>query len=243
MWLCSMRIGIVGGTGAMGKGLALRWCQKHKISVGSRDLAKASSRASNYNRIAKGFYGDRMKERIEGNLNAETIRTSDVVVVALPAEHMIEIIRETKTQLRPEQVVVSTVVSMIREERLFKYLPLSSGQSTGLSAAELIAKEIEPVQVVSAFETIPASYLADLNLALNMDVLISGNDEDALQIVSDLVRDIPNLRPLRVGPLANSRLVEPITPLLLNVAILNNLREPSIRVVHDHHQISRNGAH
>ena len=226
-----LRIGIIGGTGSMGKGLALRWCPKHEIILGSRDLAKAVSVARNYNSIARGFYGNEIGERIQGNLNTEIIKMSNLVVVALPPQHTIEIMRQTKSQLTAQQVIVSTIVPMKREGKLFKYLPFASDSPTPLSAAELIAKEIDPVKVVSAFQTVPASYLADLDSTLNIDVLISGDNEDALGLISDLVRDIPNLRPLRVGPLANSRLVESITPLLLNAAILNRLKDPSIRIV------------
>jgi hypothetical protein len=66
---------------------------------------------------------------------------------------------------------------------------------------------------------------------LNVDVLLSGNDERALETATKLIHDIPNLRSLRVGPLTNSKLVESITPLLVNAAILNNLKDPSIRIV------------
>lgn len=215
----------------MGKGLALRWYPHHEIYLGSRDPDKARSVARNYDGIARGYYGDQMRKRIQGNLNTEIIEISDIIVVTLPAQHMYETLQQIRTQLKPGQVVVSTVVPMTRERRLFKYLPFSSEGSAFLSAAEVIAKEVEPAPVVSAFQTVPASYLADLDSILNIDVLISGDNEDALRVVSDLVHDIPNLRPLRVGPLANSKLVESMTPLLLNAAVLNNLKDPSIRIV------------
>lgn len=216
----------------MGKGLALRWSLKHEIYLGSRYQDSAKSVARSYDSIAKGHYGPKMKGKIEGNLNIEIVKRSDVVVVAVPSQHAVEVVRYLRPRLTSEQVVVSTVVPMKRERGLFKYRPLpSEGGSAQLSAAEAMAREIQPFPVVSAFQTVPASYLADLDSVLNIDVLISGDGEGALEVVSSLVRDIPNLRPLRVGPLANSGLVESITPLLLNAAILNNLRDPSIRIV------------
>ncbi len=227
-----MRIGIVGGTGNMGKGLALRWSLNHEIYLGSRYQDNARSVARSYSSIARGYHGERMRGRIEGGLNPEIVRFSDVVVVAIPSQYATEVMRNVKTSLRPEQAVISTVVPMTRVRGLFEYRPFPSEQgSAPLSAAEMIAKEIAPTPVVSAFQTVPASYLADLDSILNIDVLISGDSEEALEVASDLVREIPNLRPLRVGPLVNSRLVESITPLLLNAAVLNNLREPSIRIV------------
>ncbi len=227
-----MKVGIVGGTGNMGKGLALRWSLKHEIYLGSRYPDSARSVAQNYSRIAKGYYGNRMKGKIEGNLNAEVVKGSDVAVMTVPAQCAPEVARQVRASLRPEHTVISTVVPMRREGRLFKYDPFSSEQGSGLlSAAEIIAREVEPIPVVSAFQTVPASYLADLDSVMNIDVLVSGDFEPGLETVFDLVREIPNLRPLRVGPLATSRLVESVTPLLLNAAILNNLKEPSIRIV------------
>jgi predicted dinucleotide-binding enzyme len=99
------------------------------------------------------------------------------------------------------------------------------------SAAEVIQDVVKPAYVVSAFQTVPASYLYNIDSVLNIDVLLAGDDELSLAKVGSIVRDIPNLRPLRVGPLENSKFIESITPLLLNVAILNDLRDPSIRVV------------
>jgi predicted dinucleotide-binding enzyme len=78
---------------------------------------------------------------------------------------------------------------------------------------------------------VPAGYLNNIDSVLNIDVLIASDHANATATVSDLIRDMPNLRPLRVGPLANSKLIESLTPLLLNAAILNKLREPAIRIV------------
>jgi NADPH-dependent F420 reductase len=228
----SLRIGIVGGTGNMGKGLALRLTKKHDIILGSRDANRAKAVAEEYYQIAKGFYGIDMQGEITGDLNEAVARSSDVVIVAVPPQSAVETAQRIKNNLRPDQVVISTVVPMEREKKLFKYKPFTDErQITPISGAEIIAENVQPVPVVSAFQTVPASYLADLDSILNIDVLISGDNEHALEVASQLIRDIPNLRPLRVGPLSNSRLVESITPLLLNAAILNNLKDPSIRIV------------
>jgi 8-hydroxy-5-deazaflavin:NADPH oxidoreductase len=99
------------------------------------------------------------------------------------------------------------------------------------SAAEFIQDTVAPARVVSAFQTIPAQYLNDINGILDLDVLIAGDDKAAVDAVMGLVKDIPGLRPLRVGPLENSKWVESLTPLLLNASILNKLHDPSIRIV------------
>jgi NADPH-dependent F420 reductase len=181
-------------------------------------------------RIAEDFYGQDASGRITGNSNSTVIKESDVVVIAVPPLYVREFTRQIRADCRPDHIVITTVVPMRKEGGLFRKPLETENQASHLSEAEIIAGEIQVAPVVSAFQTVPASYLANLNSILNIDVLISGDDERALDITSQLVRDIPNLRPLRVGPLLNSRLVESITPLLLNAVILNKLSDPSIRI-------------
>jgi NADPH-dependent F420 reductase len=217
----------------MGRGLALRLALMHDIWLGSRRVEKAETVSREYESVARGFYGNRMKGSIKGVVNSDVPPLVEVVVLTLPAKYAIETVRQVKDKLTPQHVIISTIVPMAREGKLFAYSPMVVSGKIGLekSAAELVADELGNVPVVSAFQTVPASYLGDLDSVLNIDVLVSGHDEHALQTVTKIVQDIPNLRALRVGPLSNSKLVESITPLLLNAAILNNLKDPSIRIV------------
>lgn len=217
----------------MGRGLALRWALMHEIWLGSRRIEKAETVSREYESVARGFYGNRMKGHIKGVVNSDIPPLVEVVVLTLPPKFAIETVRQIKGKLTSQHVVVSTIVPMARQGKLFTYSPVvvSSKAASEQSAAELVADEVENVPVISAFQTVPASYLGDLDSVLNVDVLISGQDEHALQTVTKMAHDIPNLRALRVGPLSNSKLVESITPLLLNAAILNNLKDPSIRIV------------
>ena len=228
-----MRIGIVGGTGSMGRGLALRWALMHDVWLGSRRIEKAETVSREYESVARGFYGNRMKGSIKGVLNSDIPPLVEVVVVTLPPRYAIDTVRQIKEKLTPQHVIISTIVPMAKEGKLFTYSPIVASGKTGLekSAAELVAEEVGNVPVISAFQTVPASYLGDLDSILNVDVLLSGHDERALQTATKIIHDIPNLRALRVGPLSNSKMVESITPLLLNAAILNNLKDPSIRIV------------
>ena len=162
------------------------------------------------------------------------MKESELVVVTLPPKATIPALTDLKAHLDHEQIVISTVVPMQRREKLFYFASLDAGGGyvpEGKSAAEVIQEIIKPVPVVSAFQTVPAAYLNNIDAVLNIDVLIAGDDEFSITMVSKLVRDIPNLRPLRVGPLENSKWIESFTPLLLNAAILNGLHDPSIRIV------------
>jgi len=228
-----VRIGIFGGTGNMGRGLAVRWALKHEVLVGSRSLGKAQRIAGELNRLARGFYQSEMRGGIAGVANADAAREAEVIVVALPPGVTVPALEELRGHLRPEGIVVSTVVPMARRGGLFYFSAISSEglAGEGASAAEVVREVVKPVPVVSAFQTVPAAYLSNIDAVLNVDVLIAGDDDLAITVVSRLVRDIPNLRPLRVGPLENSKWIESLTPLLLNAAVLNGLHDPSIRVV------------
>ncbi len=217
----------------MGRGLALRWALMHEVWLGSRRAEKAESVSHEYESVARGFYARRMKGAIKGAVNSEIPPLADVVVLTLPPQHAIDTVRQIKDKFNPEQVVISTIVPMTKQGKLFTYSPVITTEeaTSERSAAELVADELQNVPVVSAFQTVPASYLGDLDSVLNVDVLLSGNDEHALEIVTKITQEIPNLRALRVGPLSNSKFVESITPLLLNAAILNRLKDPSIRIV------------
>jgi NADPH-dependent F420 reductase len=229
-----LKIGIIGGTGQMGRGLALRWAKKHDIIIGSRSSDKARKTAKELTKIAIGFYQNRMHGSIKGAPNSAAIKESKVVVVAIPPAATFPFISESREYFNPEQIVVSTVVPIKKREKLYVYTPISvkgAIRDEGKSAAELIQELVKPTPVVSSLHTVPAAYLNNLDAVLNIDVFVSGNDDSASNRVAKLICEIPNFRPLKVGPLQNSRLIESITPLLLNTAILNNLKDPSIRVI------------
>lgn len=218
----------------MGRGLTVRWALKHDILVGSRSPDKARRIAKEQENIARGFYQTEIQGSITGYVNREVVEKSEVVAVTLPSEAIFQILTELKPHFQPNQAVVSTVVSMKKRKGLFHYTPLLGEETDRYrekSAAEIIQDLIEPTPVVSAFQTVPATYLNNIDSVMNIDVLVASNHDQATALISRLIRDIPNLRPLNVGPLENSKLIESLTPLLLNAAILNNLQEPSIRVV------------
>jgi len=218
----------------MGGGLSVRWALKHDVILGSRSLEKAIEISKEQESVARGFYQAEMKGSIGGALNCDAALESDVVVVALPCAGIVGVLGQIKKCFRADQTVLSVVVPMEKHKGLFNYVPLATEQIEqyrGLSAAEVIQKIVAPTPVVSAFQTVPAAYLDNVDSIMNIDVLVAGDNPNSIALVSNLITDISNLRPLRVGALANSALIESLTPLLLNVAVLNGLKEPSIRIV------------
>jgi NADPH-dependent F420 reductase len=228
-----LRVGILGGTGNMGRGLTVRWALKHDILLGSRSIEKATAIAREQERIARGFYQAEIRGSIIGVVNREAVEKSDVVVVTLPPEAVVPTMTELRAHLHPKQIVLSTVVSMQKRKGLLAYAPLAQNERgpQTKSAAEILQEIVAPMPVVSAFQTVPATYLNNIDSIMNIDVLVASDNKQAVASASKLISDIPNLRALYVGSLENSRLIESLTPLLLNAAILNNLKDPSIRVV------------
>jgi NADPH-dependent F420 reductase len=227
-----MRICILGGTGSMGRGLALRWVTKHDIVLGSRKQEKAGRIANEVRNIARGFYLNEMKGSVLGMTNQNAVGDSDIVILAIPPGAVIPVMKDLKPYFKEGQIVVSTVVPMRRGKKLFYFESLEPDrEGESRSAAEVVAEIVDPIPVVSAFQTVPAAFLNNIDAILNIDVFLCGNDETSIVIVSRLVRDIANLRPLKAGPLQNSKWVESFTPLLLNAAVLNGLKDPSVRIV------------
>jgi NADPH-dependent F420 reductase len=212
----------------MGRGLTIRWAQKHDVILGSRSLEKAQMTSEKLSKIAEGYYQNHYHGSINGLINKEAIQEAKVIVICIPPNATIELVKKLEKDLGEDQTIISTVVPMTKKNSLFYFSPISEKSE---SAAEIIQQIVEPTPVITAFQTIPASYLNNIDAVLNLDVLIAGDDELSVAVVSGLVSDIENLRPLYVGPLNNSKFIESITPLLLNAAILNNLKDPSIRVV------------
>ena len=78
-----MKVGIIGGTGGMGKGFAIRWCKDHNVVIGSRDAERASVSAQEYTQLAKEAYGE-INGNITGTDNASVAKEADVLVLSIP---------------------------------------------------------------------------------------------------------------------------------------------------------------
>ena len=82
-----MKIGIIGGTGGMGKGFALRWCNKHEILIGSRDSSRAVSIAEEYTKTAKEIFNSE-NVSISGIDNLNVAKNSDVLLLSIPYDNI-----------------------------------------------------------------------------------------------------------------------------------------------------------
>jgi len=216
-----LRIALVGGTGNQGPGLALRWALAgHEVLIGSRRAEKAA-------RVAGELRGELEKAGVEyefgHGVNPDVVSEADVVVFTIPFEGVRPTCEILRDRIKPGTVVISPVVPIVKADfGLTAELPPEG------SAAELIATMIPHARVVAAFHTVSANLLRAIPKPVPGDVVVCGDDEEAKRIVMGLVRDIPELRPLDGGPLAYSRALEMLTPLLITMG--RRIKRPDLGV-------------
>ncbi len=225
-----MKIGIVGGTGGMGEGFALRWCLKHDIIIGSREAQKAKEAAENYTNTAKQAYGldTTIAGSITGDDNISLAKNCDMLILSIPYEFIDDMCGKLASQVRSDCIVVSPIVPMTRTDTGFIYIPLEQGKKP---AAEMVAERMAPrSRVVSAFHTISEVKLKKVGMSLDADTYICCDDQNVVARLSQLVSEISGLRPVYLGPLSLTYQAEVLTPMLLNAAKQNKMKHPGIKL-------------
>ena len=199
-------LAFLGGTGPEGRGLALRLAAAGDPAIiGSRDAGRAATAAEELLQLAPGT-------NISGADNAQASAQADVVFLAFPYEGQ----RATLEQLQ-DALAGKVVVDVIA--------PMSFQRGQGASAVEVEAgsaaqeaQELLPDSlVVSAFQNISAEELQQPDTVMDGDVIVCSDHAEAKNLVMSLVSKIPGLRPVDGGGLANSKYVEQITPMLVNI--------------------------
>lgn len=204
-------IAILGGSGALGFGLAARFAHSGiPVVVGSRDASRAAEAAARVGQLTGAA-------AVVGVDNAEAAREAGVVLLTVPFATQAATLKSLRDTLRPGQVVVDCSVPLATAVggRPTRMLGVWEG-SAGQQAAALLP---DGVGVVSALHTVSAASLADLDHPLSEDVLICGDDRPDKRRVAALIDRIAGLRTVDAGPLENSRVVESLTALLIGMNI------------------------
>jgi len=200
---------IVGATGALGFGLALRLATAGvPVVIGSRRPDAAAETADKLR--------DRVPEaQVEGLENTEAVARGSIVVLSVPFRAQSENLTNLKTALEPGQILVDATVPLAAavSGKATRLLGVPQG-SAAQQAQEMVP---EGVEVVSALHTVSAAVLADLDHELDEDVLVAGDRKEPKKRVAELIARIPGLRPVNAGRLETARLVESLTPLLISV--------------------------
>jgi NADPH-dependent F420 reductase len=203
-------IAILGGTGDQGLGLALRFAQAGRsVVIGSRKAERAVAAAEEVRDRVPGA-------RVEGFENPEASARARLVILSVPFEHSAPTLKGLREVLRPGQTIVSMAVPLATAigDAAVRTLGIWQG-----SAAELVADLVpEGVAVVSAFQNVSAHRLQQLDEPVECDVIVSGAKGPREDVMA-LCALVPGLRAVNGGPLANARIVEAMTALLIGLNV------------------------
>jgi 8-hydroxy-5-deazaflavin:NADPH oxidoreductase len=201
-----MRIGVLGGTGPAGLGVAGRLAAGgHDVVLGSRDAARAQAAVDGL----RERWGDRVATLRAGDNAAAAAQ--DVVVIATVWDAAVPTAAELKDVL-DGKIVVSIANALEKRGRTFH--PVLSEEGSIAAAVQAAAPG---ARVVAALQHVPAAALRDLDTDLESDVLVAGDDDEARLVVADLLEEMPGLRVLDAGALANALGIETFAAALLTV--------------------------
>lgn len=201
-----MKLAFVGGTGPEGLGLAMRLAHAgHEVAIGSRSAERGQQAA------------DTIREKVPaaragGGRNEDVVGDADVVFLTFPYSGQ----RDTLQSLGPllDGKVVCNVVAPLEFRQGIGAVALDLD---GRSAAQESAAQLPAARVVSAFQNLSAEKLMDLDHPLEADVLVCGRDAEAKACIIDLANQMAGVRGIDAGGLSQSRYVEMLTSLLINL--------------------------
>ena len=211
-----MRIGVVGGAGKEGRGMALRWARAgHEVFIGSRDAERARASAEELSA--------EVGRPLQGGDNASAVSASEVVVLSVPYSAHASTLQGLKTELAG-RVLIDITVPLQPPKVTSVNLP--AGQSAALEAQQILGAD---TPVVAALHHVSAVHLRDLEHAIDCDVLACSDDKAALERALTLIRDL-GVRAFDAGPLRNAIALESLTPILLHMNRSLKGRSVGIRI-------------
>ncbi|HZS51503.1 MAG TPA: NADPH-dependent F420 reductase [Bryobacterales bacterium] len=209
-------IAIVGGTGAEGFGLALRFAAAGaRVFIGSRDKSRAQAAAA---RIPGA----------EGRLNPDAVREAEIVILTVPLAAQISTLKSLRQSFRSGAILVDATVPLEAAigGRVSRTLGLWAG-----SAAQQASQHIpEGVSVVAAFHSLSAELLQAAGRPIESDVLLCGDNAEAKKAVCELIELLPEARAIDAGPLENARLLESLAALLISLNIRHKAKHAGVRI-------------
>lgn len=213
------KLSIIGGTGALGGGLAVRWAGAgYPVVLGSRSSEKAA-------RAAQKIDTGNNAHPVHGTDNKSAAARSDIVIITVPFANHSAILQEISSVIAGKIVVDATVPLMPPKVGTVQ-LP------TAGSAASLTQDALgERADVVAAFHNVAADKLRNPG-PIDCDVLVCGNKKTARQRVIKLVEAL-GMRGLHAGPIANSAAAEALTSVIITINRLYKVDGAGIRITGD----------
>lgn len=213
----NLSICVVGGTGAEGSGLALRWARAgHRVTIGSRDGPKAEATARELNAMLGA-------DRIVGARSDDGVAAADVVVLTVPFTAQMPTILGLKDRLAGK-ILIDVTVPLMPPKVSRVQLPPSDSCVLAVQAA--LGPE---VRVVSAFQNVSAHSLKDPDRRIDCDVLVASDDKEARKVGIALA-EAAGLRGVDAGPLANSVVAESLTSALIWINRTYKIPDAGIRI-------------
>ena len=207
MNISELKVGLIGGTGEEGRGLALRWARAGaRVAIGSRTIERAKTTADELNQFVPNNpvgYGE----------NSAVIAGSEFVLLTVPFAHAASTLESRARDFRAGAILIDITVPVSFEQGRVRYVELEEG-----SASEhLRARLPDEIPLVAAFKTEPAHLLADATAKLDCDVLVASDDKEAKARVMEAIKFIEGLRPVDAGTLYSARTLERMTVLAIGI--------------------------
>lgn len=212
-------IAVIGGTGAEGSGLAVRWAAaRYPVVIGSRSAEKAATAAAELSQpLPDG------SAAITGATNADAAAQAAIVVLSVPYDAQVGTIEQIAAGSQGKTVI--TVVAPLKPPKVATVWHPPGGSA----AQEAQAQLGEGVQVVAAFQNIAAGHLKDLSWQPDCDVLVTGDNKAAKQSAIELAQ-AAGFVAIDAGPLANASVVEGLTAVLIGINVRNKVQGSGIRI-------------
>jgi 8-hydroxy-5-deazaflavin:NADPH oxidoreductase len=215
----NQRIAVIGGTGQQGRGLAQRFALAGMpVVIGSRDPDRALGVVAGWGQAAQS---------IGVATNAAAVAGAQIVVLTVPFQSVAALLDDVRQKLSGGTLVIDVTVPVTFTAGKMELSAVPEG-----SASEHIRARLpENVGLAGAFKTLPAHVLDDVSTPLDCDEFVCGDSEDARLRASALVRLLPSLRPVDVGPLSRARFIEHATALAIAVNRRHKIQTARYRVV------------
>ena len=214
-------VAILGGTGDLGTGLAIRWSKAgHKIVIGSRTLEKAQAAVAELQEISPETPAEAME-------NFDAAKAGEIVVLTVPAEHQESTLSSVKENLKGK-ILIDVTVPLVPPKVGTVQLPREG--SAGKRAQELLG---EDVMVVSAFQNIAAHLLKE-DVQIECDVLVAGNKKAARQRVIEMIESA-GMVGWHAGPIDNAAAAEALTSILIQINRSGIVSHSGIKIIGQEH--------
>ncbi|MDE0451916.1 MAG: NADPH-dependent F420 reductase [Gammaproteobacteria bacterium] len=214
-------IAILGGTGDLGTGLAIRWSRAgHEIIIGSRTLEKARTAVANLHKISPETPAQAME-------NPDAAAAGDIVVLTVPAEHQVSTLETVRKSLAGK-ILIDVSVPLVPPRVGTVQLP--DAGSAGKRAQDFLGDD---VMVVSAFQNI-AAHLLQQDIQIECDVLVAGNRRAARDKVIELAAEA-GLTGWHAGPIDNAAAAEALTSILIQINRRHDVSHSGIKIVGQEH--------